>query len=663
MVCRDANELLRERISQSLVEQLEFASIDWTMLQKLHNPVLRIEACLQDGPAEKVRQSTPGLIVSHLVDLSGIASPDLRSIQQEAQHESEELLLFTDTPDSSLTLPPLQTITAAVEEESIRQGEVLELPSTPNSELAVDTTSDRSRSVVGQRRNRGGLRPVRSDSLVAEPEEETQRRIHSDDKFPKRRKKQPIGHFLQPSTLDKLIGGIWEQIHGSLNLDPQSLYEQLQLQALNHDDSDKSNASGSLAPVSSGSTAVVDRNVFSNGNFSRNNMFCRQVTQASRACRSLEVIVQARWIEHFDAYVDSWAAANPTVSRTKYNKAVIMKACADFSWSEKELRNKMYIWRGYKEIKDAGGWAALVFSGFGIYRFCKYRIGFDKDSMQRLGNMRPALEVAADTLHPRWRQLLTVVGDSSQRVFDGHAHDWVVFLDGSYPVPLSTTYLQWDPNFSYRQIEEPVVDEVAWGCDDPRWTPPSDVTVGAASMPICETCGKDQSDEPQRNCCYCFPTLFGCVRVSPSPVLVFRTPNGRNNGLLAVCAFERGAPVGEFVGVVTKGLQYVDVMESSTASGSYQIWQGKQGNFTRFVNHSCKANAQYQRFTWLNTQRVILVSKGIEAGAEITVDYSDKYWRGLEKDCLCGESCCRYRKNDDGPPTRSDSSNSSTSSH
>jgi hypothetical protein len=110
------------------------------------------------------------------------------------------------------------------------------------------------------------------------------------------------------------------------------------------------------------------------------------------------VIVQAWWIEHFEAYVDRWAAANPLVPRGRFNKAALMEACADFGWTEKELRNKMYVWRGYKEIKDAGGWVALVFAGMGIYRFCKYRIGFDRDSMQRLRSLRPALEVAADTL-------------------------------------------------------------------------------------------------------------------------------------------------------------------------------------------------------------------------------------------------------------------------
>jgi hypothetical protein len=35
------------------------------------------------------------------------------------------------------------------------------------------------------------------------------------------------------------------------------------------------------------------------------------------------------------------------------------------------------IWRGYKEIKDAGGWVSLIFAGAGVYRTCKYRIGFE----------------------------------------------------------------------------------------------------------------------------------------------------------------------------------------------------------------------------------------------------------------------------------------------
>ena len=76
---------------------------------------------------------------------------------------------------------------------------------------------------------------------------------------------------------------------------------------------------------------------------------------------------------------------------------------------------------------------------------------------------------------------------------------------------------------------------------------------------------------------------------------------------------------------------------------TYQIWQGRQGNHTRFVNHSCYPNSQYEQFFWRGVQRIVLVSRGIEAGSEIAVDYSDNYWADLDKRCLCRESCCRYR--------------------
>jgi hypothetical protein len=124
-----------------------------------------------------------------------------------------------------------------------------------------------------------------------------------------------------------------------------------------------------------------------------------------------------------------------------------------------------------------------------------------------------------------------------------------------------------------------------------------------------------------------FPKSVPPDRAIIAPVQVYRTPNGRNNGLIACLPFERGAAIGEFVGQITSGLSNLDVMVGQTESASYQIWQGRQGNYTRFVNHSCQPNSQYERFMWAGTQRIVLVSKGLEAGDEITVDYSDTYWR------------------------------------
>ncbi|KAK4113111.1 SET domain-containing protein [Canariomyces notabilis] len=353
------------------------------------------------------------------------------------------------------------------------------------------------------------------------------------------------------------------------------------------------------------------------------------------------------------------------MSPTRCRKAALMAACRDVGWSEKELRNKMAIWRGYKQIKDAAGWAALVFAGMGLYRLCKYRTNFTAKSIERLRTFRARIEIAADTLHPSWRQLLAVVSGKTQdsereRRFTGHPHDWVVFRDGSDPVPLRSTYLRHDPCFRFEHITESIVDAQAWpGGDDPRWIPPRAAAVSLAGANACRACAQTQSDDPKRNNCFCFPSLFGTGprRRPPSPVQVFATRDGQNNGLLALVGFERGAAIGEFVGLVTRGIEDLDVLEESGGGGGggggaavshrpYHIWQGWQGNFTRFVNHSCNPNAQYQHFVWLGVQRVILVSKGIGAGTEITVDYGKSYWRGLEKRCLCGESCCRYNGSD-----------------
>lgn len=257
--------------------------------------------------------------------------------------------------------------------------------------------------------------------------------------------------------------------------------------------------------------------------------------------------------------------------------------------------------------------------------------------MQRLRNLRPRFEVAADTLHPNWRQLLVVIGEPTDTLYHGHPHDWVVG-DRTLPIPLATTYLQWDPHFTYHQLQDSFVDPNAWGTNDPRFI------VANAFSPTytCRSCDERQSDDPKSNECQCFPNLYGGKRTAP-PVQVFRTPNGRNNGLLALLPFEAGTAVGEFVGMVTRGLSNMDVMEGQTDWSSYQIWQGRQGNYTRFVNHSCVPNAQFERFVWMGTQRIVLVSKGIAAGQEITVDYSDRYWKNLDKVCLCGEEACRYR--------------------
>ncbi|CAK1355292.1 SET domain-containing protein [Cercospora beticola] len=483
-----------------------------------------------------------------------------------------------------------------------------------------------------KRRATGGLRVGRSDSTGADASESqgaVARRLDSDARvFPQRKKRLPENPILQPSSLDKFIFGVWESLYSAVKLDPEEIVEQFhaiepgQPRMLLRNDEESELATRNDTVVQS--------------MFGRMNVLARKISQTSRTCRSLEVIVQAQWVQAFD---DRVAELATTMTKEKAKKTAISEACIDFGWTEKELRNKVAIWRGYHDIKNAGGWAALVFAGMGLYRFCKYRVSFTEDTFQTLRSLRHRFEVSADCLHPRWRSLLAIVGAPVERRYEGHPHGWVVCGPGDEAIPLPITYRQWDPNFTYTHLDESVIDEDAWGLYDPRTVSP--LTEPSAYQ--CQICNERQSDDPRDNNCTCFPNLYGSAKAKHMPVQVYRTPNGKNNGLLACCPFERGAAIGEFVGQITSGVAGKDVMIGQTDRATYQIWQGEQGNYTRFVNHSCAPNSQFERFVWLGTQRIVLVSKGVDAGAEITVDYSDTYWKDLNKRCLCESMNCRYR--------------------
>ncbi|KAK5733386.1 hypothetical protein LTR17_009758 [Elasticomyces elasticus] len=390
----------------------------------------------------------------------------------------------------------------------------------------------------------------------------------------------PDNPALQPSSLEKYIGGVWDSIYGGIKLNPSEVIEQWQAIELG--------GQPRLPPLADTEKGLASRD------------------------RSLAQVY------YFD---DRVSELTHSMTKEKAKKQTIAEACVEFSWSEKELRNKMAIWRGYHDIQQAAGYAALVFAGSGLYRFCKYRVSFTDETFGTLKALRHRFEVAADTIHSHWRQLLSVIGESAKQNYAGHPHDWVVAGPGNEAIPLPSTYHQWDKDFSYTHLEEPDIDVEVFGDFDPREVS----TRINEGLHVCDSCGELQSDDPKMNHCGCFTSLYGPTKSGYAPVQVFRTPDGKNNGLIACCAFETGTAVGEFVGQITKGLANMDVMVGQTDQTTYQIWQGRRGNHTRFINHSCRPNSEYERFVWPGLQRIVLVSK------QVTVDYSDTYWKDLDK--------------------------------
>ncbi|PMB71400.1 SET domain-containing protein [Beauveria bassiana] len=606
---------LRQSLTDGILDQLAEKLLNSSRLEQFSTPVLRWEAFVHEGGVISGKES---LIASRSLDLSDILAARSGS-------------------------SPSPELAAGQDHHTCAQNDGF-----PLAENLAETPSSPRRSFTGQKNSRtmvSGLRPT-SDYDVIDTHRQMEVTTYN---FPKRAKTH-LNSVLEQPSLTKFITSLWEQIHGGVILEPQIQAGQALLTSASDNNTHvESNAvsSVSLEALSSAHTTIYPVTVTSNNAidfFSHNNIVCRKVTQASRTYRSFEVLVQARWIENFDSYVEYLAVNSPSKSSAKCRKTALMEACQDFKWSEREIRNKMAIWKGYKDIKDAAGWAALVFSGLGLYRLAKYRIGLDQKGFDTLRRLKLRIEVAADTLHPHWRKLLACIGESTDRLFTGHPHDWVVSLSGSEPVPLRHTYVESDPFFTFEHLDGAIVDTEAWDGDDPRYISPATV---AAPIAECRVCGQTQSNEPTNNHCYCFPSLFSGPR-QPAMVQVFRTLDGRNNGLQALTPIQRGGAIGEFLGLVTKDIEDLDVMKCLTEGRSYQIWQGRQGNFTRFINHSCNPNAQFQHFVWLSTERIILVSKGIAAGSEITVDYSESYWSGLNKRCLCGERCCRYSDGSNG---------------
>ncbi|KAJ5926267.1 SET domain-containing protein [Penicillium verrucosum] len=504
------------------------------------------------------------------------------------------------------------------------------LTTTPSQVALLKSTSKddfdkpRHKTVSGLRPSKSAAIAVATDNSESDSDADTGTRLrqsnirieplvrqfHSDTRFPQRKKptKDAAAPTLQPSSIDKFIAGIWRQVHSPVTL---------------------SVSFPDRRPEFSLGTGV------SQAVFQAINCLCKKHYDQSRSSRALEIVVQAYWVECYEARIASIRLERPTYTNAEARMAALKEACSTLMWHEKELRNKMAVWRGYKEIKDSGGWASLIFAGSGIYRVCKYRIGFDTGLMSRLRRIASSLEVAADTLHPSWRDLLRVISQNGACRYFGHPHEWVT-LDTGPALPLKATYphLTLPNGFNYQFVNDCVIDHNVFGGDDPRRGQNVDPD-------ICQLCKEKQTDDVISNHCSCFRPLFGGVRYPP-PVQLYNTAGGKNNGVIARCEFDRGTAIAEFVGLVTKGIEGQDVMIGGSSERPYQVFQGQMGNFTRFINHSCRPNTQFQKFYWRGIERILVVSRGVSAGSEITVDYSDSYWGKLKKNCLCGETSCRF---------------------
>ncbi len=120
---------------------------------------------------------------------------------------------------------------------------------------------------------------------------------------------------------------------------------------------------------------------------------------------------------------------------------------------------------------------------------------------------------------------------------------------------------------------------------------------------------------------------------------VKRATPGAGLGLFAVEEIPKGKCIIEYVGrVISKAEEYTIVSKYLFEIHSRKTIDGKaRSNTARYVNHSCRANAEPE----VRNHRVYIMSKRkIKPGEEITYDYGKEYWKEYIKPhgCRC-EKC------------------------
>ena len=230
--------------------------------------------------------------------------------------EKSDLVVFNPQPPSCPEQPLSHRSNLAL----------LESPAVEDGDKDTEEDEDDSAQQTSRRKMFGGLRlgPACNVTPPRTPTPPSARQLESDKRnYPKRRKLDGDGPAkLQQSTVDKLIECIWQQIHETrtLSLGPE-VGEVLQTIAAR------------LHNGANGTGASTDF-----GNASR----CwRHISCGSRTARALEVIAQAHWVDCYDVRLAALAEERPDLRPQAHKKMILAEACTIFSWSEKELRNRM----------------------------------------------------------------------------------------------------------------------------------------------------------------------------------------------------------------------------------------------------------------------------------------------------------------------------------
>ncbi|MBK8946761.1 MAG: SET domain-containing protein-lysine N-methyltransferase [Ignavibacteriae bacterium] len=112
--------------------------------------------------------------------------------------------------------------------------------------------------------------------------------------------------------------------------------------------------------------------------------------------------------------------------------------------------------------------------------------------------------------------------------------------------------------------------------------------------------------------------------------------SGAGLGVFTKRNIKKGEHIGFYTGKILNAKQlsrepYISSLFILQITKNYFIYgEGKGSNFVSYINHSNKPNAELVVSTRWKTARIVAI-KNIKQGDEIFYNYSDEYWKILEK--------------------------------
>ncbi|KAI9805007.1 MAG: hypothetical protein M1833_006310 [Piccolia ochrophora] len=158
--------------------------------------------------------------------------------------------------------------------------------------------------------------------------------------------------------------------------------------------------------------------------------------------------------------------------------------------------------------------------------------------------------------------------------------------------------------------------------------------------------------DPATQTCRLCDTL-GCTRCSARdllhPLIELVEFAGKGRGVRALQAIPAGSFLAEYTGEFRPVFDWacdaytLGFHPRGFAHDVAALHPTFKGNWTRYMNHSCNPLTVFRCISLGGrTCMTVYARRHIVAFEEITTDYGDRYWRGRDEACRCGEVLCKW---------------------